>query len=138
MKTKKIISSLAITALIAGGPISMTSCSKEEINTVMGILDLLFTSSNDLAGTAWISKDKDCAFEFGYNGQGAYYDAKSVDSSGNVVTQNFTYQLDTTTNTLTISLSSGTRRYTVTEYTKNVKLTLTYNGKTIYLYPFTE
>lgn len=138
MKMKKIFGGLAMTALIAGAPVTMTSCDEDDINTILDIISL-FTSADDLANTAWITSESDYAFEFGSNGQGAYYDGyEGVDAEGNVVAQSFTYSLDTTNNKLTIVLSSGTRVYTVTEFVKGSKLTLTYNGKTIRLIPYTE
>lgn len=139
MKMKKIFGGLAMTALIAGAPVTMTSCDEEEINTVLNLIDMLFTSADDLANTAWITSQNDYAFEFLAGGQGTYYDGyDGVDANGNVIAQSFTYSLDTTTNKLTIVLSSGTRVYTVTEFVKGSKLTLTYNGKTIRLIPYTE
>ena len=135
---KKLFGGLALTALIAGAPVTMTSCDDDDINTILDIISL-FTSADDLAGTAWITSQSDYAFEFGANGQGAYYDGyEGVDAEGNVVAQSFTYTLDTTNNTLTIVLSTGTRRYTVMEFVKGSKLTLSYNGKTIYLIPYSD
>ena len=130
---KKIFGGLAMTALIAGAPVTMTSCDEDDINTIIDVINL-FMSSDDLANTAWITSESDYGFEFGTGGQGLYYDGyDGVDADGNVIAQSFTYSLDTTNNKLTIVLSSGTRVYTVTEFVKNSKLTLTYNGKTLRL-----
>jgi hypothetical protein len=61
-----------------------------------------------------------------------------MDENG-AIAQPFTYTLDTENNLLTITLNSGgTRQYTVTEFTAGVSLTLTYNGVTIKLKPYTE
>ncbi len=138
MKIKKFIFGVATAAVVAGTPVTMTSCDDDDINTVLNLIDLFFQSADDLANTAWLTADSSEGFEFGTGGQGIYYSGYELDESGNVIPQQFTYTLDTTNNTLTIKLSSGSRIYTVTEFVKNSKLTLTYNGKTIYLKYLTE
>ncbi|MCR4601926.1 MAG: hypothetical protein K5683_00145 [Prevotella sp.] len=137
MKIRKFFCGLALTTLAASAPATLTSCDDDDVNTIINILDLLFTSTDDLAGSAWLSTDNSLALEFSNGNQGSLYDSTKMDDQG-AVAQPFTYTLDTQNNVLTITLSQGgTRRYTVTEFTKGTKLTLTYNGTTIYMKPYT-
>ena len=134
---KKFFGGLALMAAFTA-PVAMTSCNDDDVNTVLSIIDMLFTSTDDLAGTAWLATDSSMAIEFGSGNQGNLYDSSVMDETG-AVAQPFTYTLDTQNNVLTITLNSGgTRKYTVTEFTKGVSLTLTYNGVTIKLKPYTE
>jgi len=138
MKVKKFFCGLAMTTLVAGAPVTLASCDDDDVSTIINILDLLFTSTDDLAGSAWLSTDSSLALEFSNGNQGNLYDSTKMDEQG-AIAQPFSYTIDTQNNVLTITLSAGgTRRYTVTEFTKGVKLTLTYNGKTIYLKPYTN
>lgn len=131
---KKFFSSVALMALIAGAPVTMTSCDEDDVKTVLDIISLF--TGNQLQGTAWIASDNSMAIEFLDGTNGNLYDSSHVDKDGNAIAQPFTYTLDTQNNVLTLTLSSGTRRYTVTEFTQGSKLTLTYGGTTYRLTPY--
>ncbi len=138
MRTKKFFGSLAMMTLVAAAPVTLSSCDDDDVNTVLTIIDMIFTSSDQLAGTAWLATDSSMAIEFSSGNQGNLYDSTLMDENG-AIAQPFTYTLDTENNLLTITLNSGgTRQYTVTEFTAGVSLTLTYNGVTIQLKPYTE
>ena len=138
MKTKNYFCSIAMMALVAATPVTLTSCDEDDVKTVLDIIDTLFASTDDLAGTAWLATDNSMAIEFSSGNQGNLYDSSMMDDNG-AIAQPFTYSLDTTNNILTITLNSGgTRKYTVTKFTKGVELTLTYNGVTIKLKPYSE
>lgn len=138
MRTKKFFGSLAMMTLVAAAPVTLSSCDDDDVNTVLTIIDMIFTSSDQLAGTAWLATDSSMAIEFSSGNQGNLYDSTLMDENG-AIAQPFTYTLDTENNLLTITLNSGgTRQYTVTEFTAGVLLTLTYNGVTIQLKPYTE
>ena len=143
MKIKKFFGAMAIAALVAGAPITMTSCDDDDVNTIVSILDALL-STDDLNGTTWASYQNASdgsqyiAMIIGFgNGQVELYEDSYVDSEGTAILQSGTYTLDTNNNTLTLSLNTGTRRYTITSFTANSSMTLTYNGKTIKLVPYT-
>lgn len=142
MKTKKFLFSIATATVLAGAPVTMTSCDDDDVNTVLNLLDLLFTSADQLNGTTWASygvangeQYLSMIIAFG-NGQVEMYSEDYVDSNGDAILQSGTYTLDTQNNTLTLTLNTGTKVYTVTEFTQNSKLTLTYGGKTITLQPY--
>jgi hypothetical protein len=142
MKTKKFLFSIATATVLAGAPVTMTSCDDDDVNTVISLLDLLFTSADQLNGTTWASygvangeQYLSMIIAFG-NGQVEMYSEDYVDSNGDAILQSGTYTLDTQNNTLTLTLNTGTKVYTVTEFTQNSKLTLTYGGKTITLQPY--
>lgn len=143
MKVKNIFGVLAMTALMAGAPVTLTSCDDDDVTTIVSILDALL-STDDLNGTTWANYQSASdgsqyiALLIGFgNGQVELYEDSYVDKDGTAILQSGTYTLDTNNNTLTLSLDTGTRRYTITEFKANSSMTLTYNGKTIRLVPYT-
>lgn len=137
---KKFFYTVAMAILVGGAPVTMVSCDEDDVNTILEIISL-FTNTNDLAGSAWDNKDdKDrLVLSFESTTSGYLYDYTKTDSEGNLTAQAFTYTLDTTNNVITITLSSGgTRRYTVSSFTKGSSLVLTYNGKTYRMVPYSE
>lgn len=143
MKIKKFLSAMAITMLMAGAPIALTSCDDDDVNTIVNILDALL-STDDLNGTTWANYQNASdgsqyiAMIIGFgNGQVELYEDSYVDNEGTAILQSGTYTLDTNNNTLTLSLNTGTRRYTINSFTANSSMTLTYNGKSIKLVPYT-
>ncbi len=133
MKMKKFFCSLAMVSLVAGSPVTMTSCDEDDVNTVLDIISLFV--GNQLQGTAWISSDNSLAIEFTDASNGYLYESSFANEQG-AIAQAFTYTLDTTNNVLTLTLSSGTRRYTVTSFTQGSSLVLSYNGKTFRMTPY--
>lgn len=143
MKVKNIFGVLAMTILMAGAPVTLTSCDDDDVTTIVSILDALL-STDDLNGTTWANYQSASdgsqyiALLIGFgNGQVELYEDSYVDKDGTAILQSGTYTLDTNNNTLTLSLDTGTRRYTITEFKANSSMTLTYNGKTIRLVPYT-
>jgi hypothetical protein len=143
MKVKNIFGALAMTVLMAGAPVTLTSCDDDDVTTIVSILDALL-STDDLNGTTWANYQSASdgsqyiALLIGFgNGQVELYEDSYVDKDGTAILQSGTYTLDTNNNTLTLSLDTGTRRYTITEFKANSSMTLTYNGKTIRLVPYT-
>ena len=125
MKAKKIFGAMAMTVLMAGVPVSLTSCDDDDVNTIVSILDALL-STDDLNGTTWANYQtasdgsQYIALLVGFgNGQVELYEDSYVDKDGTAILQSGTYTLDTTNNTLTLSLDTGTRRYTITEFKAN-------------------
>lgn len=127
---KKFFGGLAImTALSA--PVALTSCSEDDVNTVLELLDLIL-GADDLANSAWITADSSMALEFGNSKDGVYYDVENTNGVA------FSYTLDTSTNVLTLQFSNGSVQYTITAFTKNSSLTLrTSSGQTITLKYYT-
>lgn len=126
---KKIYSGLAFMAMLAAPP-TLSSCSEDDVNTVLEILDLIL-STNDLNGTAWITADSTQAIEFTSTTQGNYYNQSSDPIP-------FTYTLDTENNILTLNFSDGTQQYTIVAFTKGEKLVLKNSkGNQITFQPFT-
>ena len=143
MKMKKILGNLAIGALVAGAPVTLTSCNEDDVNTILGILEL-FTSTDDLNNTEWANyqtangtKYISVMMAFG-NGQVEIAEESYTDKDGNAIVQKGTYTLDTSTNVLTMNLDTGKRQYTVKEFKKNTSMTLVYNGRTLLFVPYTE
>ena len=144
MKIKKLFGALAMMALATGAPATLTSCNDDDINTIVSIIDALLTT-DDLNGTTWACTQTasdgtqyiSMIIGFG-NGQVELYEETYTDESGAAKLQSGTYTLDTNNNILTLKLDTGTRNYTITEFTKNSTMTLTYGGKTIYLKIYTE
>ncbi|MBQ9356546.1 MAG: hypothetical protein IJT98_04580 [Prevotella sp.] len=137
---KKFFYSMAVAAMVAGAPMTMVSCDEDDVNTIVNIISEIL-STNDLAGSQWDNRDdKDrLVLSFESATSGNLYDYTKMDSEGYMTAQAFTYTLDTTNNIITITLSSGgTRRYTVQSFTKGSSLVLSYGGKTITMYPYTE
>ena len=75
---KKFIGGLTLmTALSA--PVAMTSCSEDDVNTVIELLDALIGSTDELSNTVWYRETPTFVqFSFGTSHQGMYYD----DSTG--------------------------------------------------------
>ena len=136
MKTKKFFGALALAALVAGSPVALTSCDEDDVKTVLDIISL-FTSGNELQGTAWISSDSSLAFEFTDSQNGNLYESSYADEQG-AIAQPFTYTLDTENNKLTLVLSNGTRVYTIYAYTKGQSMTISYSGKSYKMSPITN
>lgn len=128
---KKFLLVATIMAAVSS-PVTMTSCSEDEINTALQILEL-FLSGNELSGTAWITQDSMFAIEFTSGTSGNLYDGTSTAIP-------FTYVLDTENNTLTLTYSDNSSEVmTVVTYTANEVLQLKRsNGKTYALYPFSD
>lgn len=122
---------IAAFMVAASGPVTMTSCSEDEINTALQILEL-FLSGDDLSNTAWINADATFAIEFA-NGSGNLYDGDSTPIP-------FNYTVDTSNNILTLTYSdNSTEAVTVLSFEANKVLQIKrYNGKTYTLYPFTD
>ena len=138
MKTKKLFSSVIMFAVMAGGPLTVSSCGTDDvIDAVLEIVDILLTP-NDLSGTAWIATDNSMAFEFTNNSKGILYSEDSVDENGEAIPQSFTYSIDTSNNILTIRLNSRNIRFEIEEFKSNQSLVLTYNGYTMYFVPYRE
>lgn len=117
---KKFIGGLTLmTALSA--PVAMTSCSEDDVNTVLQLLEL-FTSTDDLAGTAWMTADSTFGLEFGNNKDGVYYDTDNTEGVA------FNYTLNTQTNVLTLQFSNTTMTFTITAFTKNQSMSLMNNS----------
>ena len=113
---KKFIGGLTLmTALSA--PVAMTSCSEDDVNTVIELLDALIGSTDELSNTVWYRETPTFVqFSFGTSHQGMYYD----DSTGeNGIA--FTYSLNE--NTLSLQFSDQTRTFTVTAYTAQSSMT---------------
>lgn len=123
---KKFFGGLAImTALSA--PVALTSCSEDDVNTVLQIIDALIGSTDELSNTVWYRETPSFVqFSFGTNRQGMYYD----DSTGETGLA-FTYSLNE--NTLTLQFSDQTLTFTVTAYTAQSSMTLQGNGGTLTL-----
>ena len=115
--TKKFFGGLALmTALSA--PVTMTSCSEDDVNTVLEILDALIGSTDELSNTVWYRETPTFVqFSFGTGRQGMYYD----DSTGETGVA-FNYTLNE--NTLTLQFSDQTLTFTVTAYTAKSSMTL--------------
>ncbi len=144
MNKKSILGSLAMTALLAGTPAALTSCNDDDVNTIVQIIDALLTT-DDLNNTVWADYRTTAdgspyiALMIGFaNGQVELYEDSYVDKDGTAILQSGSYTLDTNNSTLTLTLNTGTRRYSIKEFTKGVSMTLTYNGRTITLKPYTE
>lgn len=138
MKTKKFFSSVIMFTVMAGGPLTVSSCGTDDvIDAVLEIVDILLTP-NDLSGTAWISTDNSMAFEFTNSSNGVLYSEDSVDENGNAIAQSFTYSIDTSNNILTIRLNSRNIRFEIEEFEPKQSLVLKYNGYTMYFVPYTE
>ena len=142
MNTKNFFGSLAVAALITGAPATLASCNDDDVNTIVQIIDALLTT-DDLNGTTWanyqVASDGSqyIAMLIGFaNGQVELYEDSYVDKEGNAILQSGTYTLDTNNNTLTLTLDTGTRRYTIKEFTKGSSMTLTNGSKTIVLKPY--
>lgn len=136
MKTKKLFGALAMAAMVAGTPVTFTSCNEDDVKTILDIISL-FTSGSELQGTAWISSDSSLAFEFTDGQNGNLYESSYADEQG-AIAQPFTYTLDTDKNKLTLVLNNGTRVYTISAYTKGQSMTISYNGKTFKMSPLTD
>ena len=128
---KKFISGLAMIAALSTTPVTLTSCSEDDINTVLYILDL-FTSGDELSNTAWITDANDFAIEFASNGTGNMYFSSDPIA--------FSYVLDKENNKLTLTYSDNSSEVlTVLAFTANTSLKLQRaNGKTYTLKPFTD
>ena len=141
---KRIFGTMAMSALLAGSPLVLTSCDDDDVQTIVSIIDALLTT-DDLNGTTWANYQTASdgstyiALLIGFgNGQVELYEDTYVDSEGTAKLQSGTYTLDTTNNVLTLTLDTGTRRYTVQEFTQNSSMTLLYNGKSLRLVPYRE
>lgn len=125
---------LCLAAFVAAtsSPVALTSCSEDEINTALQIIEL-FINTNELANTAWVTSDYTFGIEFSSNNTGNLYDGSSTPIP-------FSYVLDTTNNTLTLTFSDNSQEVmTVASYEANKVLQLVRaNGKTITLYPLTD
>lgn len=70
MKIKKFFGSITMLAVMAGGPLTLSSCGSDDvIDAVLEIVDILLSPS-DLSGTAWIASDQSLAFEFSSSSKG--------------------------------------------------------------------
>ena len=135
--SKKLIGSMAMAALMAGSPVMLTSCDEDDVKTILDIIQL-FTSTDELNGTQWANPEYKTNFTFYLvfsNGQVLLQEA---DEQGSAPEQRGSYPLDTSNNVLTLNLNTGTRRYTITQYTKGSSMTITSGNKTIRLVPYIE
>ena len=114
---KKFIGGLTLMTALST-PVAMTSCSEDDVNTVLELLDALIGSTDELSNTVWYRETPTFVqFSFGANRQGMYYD----DSTGETGIA-FTYSL--TENTLRLQFSDQTLTFTVTAYTAQSSMTL--------------
>ena len=129
--------------IMAGGSATMTSCDEDDVNTIVDIITQLL-STDDLNGTTWAcyataNGQQYISLIIGFgNGNVELYSEDYTDENGTAKLQSGTYTLDTTNNILELKLDTGTRRYTVKEFTKNTSMTLTYGSKTFKLVPYKE
>ncbi|MCR4810354.1 MAG: hypothetical protein K5896_10935 [Prevotella sp.] len=116
MKIKKFFFAIAMTLFVGGASTTMVSCNDDDVKTVLELVDMLFSSTDELAGTIWVDDLEDpsiaFAFQSGQTGSVAIWD----EESGETEEESFTYTLDTQNNTLSIKLSEGTLRYTISDY----------------------
>jgi len=125
---KKMMTGLAFLAMLATPPLT-TSCSEEDLDVVIGILDLLI-SYDDLANTAWITEDNSFALEFLSNKQGNYYESSEA--------LPFTYLLDLQNETLTLNFDEESYIYKIIQFTANKSLVLkNAKGRVFSMIPFT-
>lgn len=117
---KKILTLTAL-GLCLSGPVVLTSCNDDDVQTVIDIVSKLIQSGDELSNTAWLSADSLHGIEFGSNGQGVMADG----DTGTVIQQQFTYAVGQDGSSLTFQFSDGTvTTYTITEYTAKKSMTL--------------
>ena len=144
MRIKNLLGALAMMILAAGAPATLTSCDDDDINTIVDIIGTLL-STDDLNGTTWAcykttsdgTQYISMIIGFG-NGQVELYEDSYTDEKGSAKLQSGTYTLDTNNSILTLNLDTGTRTYTITEFTQNSSMTLSSAGKTINLKYYKE
>ena len=133
MKIKKFICAIAMTLFVGGASTTMVSCDDDDVKTVLELVDMLFSSTDELAGTIWADSAQEAtyAFEFdsGQSGVFAY-----ADEDGETQQIQFAYTLDTQNNILTIKFSDETWRFTIKEYTAGKSMLLNDGEDNIRLY----
>lgn len=133
MKIKKFFFAIAMTLFVGGASTTMVSCNDDDVKTVLELVDMLFSSTDELAGTVWADSPNEAtyAFEFDSGQSGVFAFA---DENGETQQVQFAYTLDTQNNILTIKFSDETWRFTITEYTAGKSMVLNDGEDTIRLY----